>query len=80
MSRTHIGLKHARPTNKRILLSVSALFVVGLSSWLIHDNALFHAQKYRHFMGFSTPSLFAPGEHLIRGCRVYAMFPGERLN
>ena len=80
MSRTHIGLKHARPTNKRILLSVSALFVVGLSSWLIHDNALFHAQKYRHFMGFSTSPLFAPSEHLIGGCRIYAMFTGERLN
>ncbi|KRC96576.1 hypothetical protein ASE33_25475 [Pseudomonas sp. Root9] len=80
MSRTHIGLKQARPTNKRILLSASALFIVGLSFRLIHDNALFHAQKYRHFMGFSTSSFFSPGEHLIGGCRIYAMLPGERLN
>ncbi len=31
-------------------------------------------------MGLSTPSLFAPSEHLISGCRVHAVFPGERLN
>ncbi len=31
-------------------------------------------------MGFPTPSLFAPSEHLIGGCRIYAMFTGERLD
>ena len=31
-------------------------------------------------MGFSTPPLFAPSEHLIGGRRVHAMFPGECLN
>ncbi len=31
-------------------------------------------------MGLPTPSLFAPREHLIGGCRIYAMFTGERLD
>ncbi len=31
-------------------------------------------------MGFPTPSLFTPSEHLIGGCRIDAMFTGERLN
>jgi len=46
----------------------------------VHDNPFLHAQQDRHLVGFSTPSLFAPSEHLISGCRVHAMFPGERLN
>nr|ASI38038.1 hypothetical protein [Pseudomonas fluorescens] len=47
---------------------------------LVKDDPLFHAQKDRHLMGFSTPPLFAPSEHLIGGRRVHAMFPGECLN
>ncbi len=31
-------------------------------------------------MGLSTPSFLAPSEHLISGCRVDTVFPGERLN
>ena len=31
-------------------------------------------------MGLPTPSLFAPSEHLIGGCRIDAVFTGKRLN
>lgn len=44
------------------------------------DDAFFHAQKDRYLMGLSPPSFLAPSEHLIRGCRVDTVFPGERLN
>ncbi|SDK83963.1 hypothetical protein SAMN04490190_1885 [Pseudomonas libanensis] len=80
MSGTHLGLKQACRTNKRILLSAIALLIVDSSVGLIHDNPFFHAQQDRHLMGFSTPSLFSPSEHLIGGCRVHAVLPGKRLN
>ncbi|KIR20637.1 hypothetical protein PFLU3_39590 [Pseudomonas fluorescens] len=80
MPGTHLGLKQSRRTNKRILPSVNALLILGSSFGLIHDNPFFHAQQDRHLMGFSTPSLFSPSEHLIGGCRVHAMLPGKRLN
>lgn len=44
------------------------------------NDSLFHAQQDRNLMGFPTPSLFTPREHLIGGSRIYAMFTGERLN
>lgn len=31
-------------------------------------------------MGFATPSLFTPSEHLIGGCRVDAMLARKLLN
>ena len=73
-------LNHAPDANKRILPSGDDLLNVMLVTSLSKDDPFFHAQQDRHLVGFSTPSLFAPGEHLIRGCRVYAMLPGERLN
>lgn len=53
---------------------------VVLAISLRKDDPFFHAQKDRYLMGLSTPSLFAPREHLIGGCRINAMFTGERLN
>ena len=47
---------------------------------LRRNDAVFHAQKNRYLVGFTTPPLFAPGEHLISGSRVDAMFPSELLN
>ena len=66
--------------NKRILLSRSGLRIAVPGLGFIHDNPFFHAQQDRYLMGFPTPSLFAPSEHLIGGCRINAMFTGERLN
>ncbi|PIB60772.1 hypothetical protein AOA60_13650 [Pseudomonas sp. 2822-17] len=66
--------------NKRILASGVDFLIVVLAIGLRKDDPLFHAQKDRYLMGLSTPSLFAPSEHLIGGCRIDAMFSGERLN
>ncbi len=74
------GLNQAHRRNKRILRSRHAVWIAVLSHSLIHDNPVFHAQQDRYFMGFPTPSLFTPSEHLIRGGRINAMFTRERLN
>ena len=73
-------LKRAPTPYKRILASGADFLIVVQVSRLSKDDPFFHAQKDRYLMGFSTPSLFAPSEHLIGGCRIYAMFTGERLN
>ena len=73
-------LNHAPDANKRILASGDDLLNVVLVTSLSKDDPFFHAQQDRHLMGFSTPSLFAPSEHLIGGCRINAMFTSERLN
>lgn len=80
MSRRPVGLKQARPTNKRILLSGNRVSIAVLSNRLIQNNPFFHAQQDRHLMGFPTPSLFTPREHLIRRGWIYAVFPGKGLN
>ncbi len=73
-------LNHALHPNKRILASGDEFLIVVLATRLSKDDPFFHAQKDRYLMGLSTPSLFSPSEHLIGGCRIYAMFTGERLN
>ena len=75
-----LKLNHALKSNKRILASGNYFRIIVLAIGLSNDNSFFHAQKDRYLMGFSTPSLFAPSEHLIGGCRIYAMLTGERLN
>ncbi|TWC67968.1 hypothetical protein FBY10_107129 [Pseudomonas sp. SJZ103] len=74
-----LKLKRAPISYKRILVSVDFMIVVQACS-LSKDDPFFHAQKDRYLMGLPTPSLFAPSEHLIGGCRINAMFTGERLN
>lgn len=54
--------------------------IAVLSNRLIHDNPFFHAQQDCHLMGFPTPSLFTPSEHLIRRGRIDAVLASERLN
>ena len=66
--------------NKRILASGDDFLIVVLAISLRKDDPFFHAQKDRYLVGFSTSSLFAPSEHLIGGCRINAMFSGERLH
>lgn len=44
------------------------------------NDAVLHAQKYRHFVGFSTLPFFAPGEHLIGGRGVNAVLSSKLLN
>lgn len=73
-------LNSAYKPNKRILASGADFLIVVLAISLRKDDPFFHAQKDRYLMGFSTSPLFAPSEHLIGGCRIYAMFTGERLN
>jgi len=75
-----LKLKRAPTSYKRILASGADFLIVVQVSRLSKDDPFFHAQKDRYLMGFPTPSLFAPSEHLIGGCRIYAMFTGERLN
>ena len=75
-----LKLKRAPASYKRILASGTHLLIVVQASRLGKDNPFFHAQKDRYLMGLPTPSLFAPSEHLIGGCRINAMFTGERLN
>lgn len=73
-------LKHACKPNRRILASGVDFLIAVQAICLGQDDPFFHAQKDRYLMGFPTPSLFAPSEHLIGGCRINAMFAGERLN
>lgn len=73
-------LNSACKPNKRILASGVDFLIVVLAISFRKDDPFFHAQKDRYLMGFSTSPLFAPSEHLIGGCRIYAMFTGERLN
>lgn len=82
MHGAHLSLKlnRALKANRRILASGNHFLIIVLAIGLSEDHPFFHAQKDRYLMGFSTPSLFAPSEHLIGGCRIYAMFTGERLN
>lgn len=75
-----LQLKHAASPNKRILASGDDFLIVVLAISLSKDDPFFHAQKDRYLMGLSTPSLFAPSEHLIGGCRINAMFACERLD
>ena len=75
-----LKLNHAVDANKRILASGDDFLIIVLAISLRKDDPFFHAQKDRYLMGLPTPSLFAPSEHLIGGCRINAMFPGERLN
>ena len=44
------------------------------------NDAVFHAQKYRHFVGFTTFPFFAPGEHLIGGRGINAVLSSKLLN
>lgn len=80
MSRNAIGLKQARCTNKRILLSANRLRIAVLSSGLVHDYPFFHAQQHSHLMGFPTSSFFTPCKHLIRRGWIDAVLTSERLN
>jgi hypothetical protein len=66
--------------NKRILVQETNFVVAVLDFRFVQNNPFLHAQQDRHLVGLSTPSLFTPSEHLIRGCRVHAVFPGEGLN
>ncbi len=73
-------LNHAFNPNKRILASGVDFLIGVLAISLRKDNPFFHTQKDRYLVGLPTPSLFAPSEHLIGGCRIDAMFSSERLN
>jgi len=75
-----LNLNHAVDANKRILASGNDFLNVVLAISLSKDDPFFHAQKDRHLMGLSTPSLFTPSEHLIRGSRINSVLTGERLN
>jgi hypothetical protein len=72
--------KQASRSYKRILVSGAYLLIRVQAFRLSKDDPFFHAQKDRYLMGFPTPSLFAPSEHLIGGRRINAVFAGERLN
>ncbi len=80
MLRRGIGVNQARPVNKRILPSGSYFSIAVLGGRLVQDNPFFHAQQDRHLVGFSTPSLFTPREHLIGGSRINPVLARERLN
>ncbi len=80
MSRRVIGVKQAPAENKRILPSGNNLSIAVLGGRLVQDNPFFHAQQDRHLVGFSTPSLFAPSEHLVSGSRINPVLARERLN
>lgn len=74
------SLKQALIANKRILPSGNNFSTAVLDFSFVQDNPFFHAQEDRHLMGFPTPSLFTPSEHLIGGSRVDTVLARERLN